>query len=76
MGVGIALTVVALSKLVNWLYKTHRAITTRTILGFVIASSLKTVPNHFNGGWDMAISLLCCAVGFVLAVLMERRSNQ
>lgn len=76
MGVGIALTVVALSKLVNWLYKTHRAVTTRTILGFVIASSLKTVPNHFNGGWDMAISLLCCAVGFVLAVLMERRSNQ
>lgn len=76
MGIGIALTVTTLSRLVNWLYKTHRTVTTRTILGFVIASSLKTVPNHFNGGWNMAISLLCCAVGFVLAVLMERRSNQ
>lgn len=76
MGIGIALIVTTLSRLVNWLYKTHRTVTTRTILGFVIASSLKTVPNHFNGGWDMAISLLCCAVGFVLAVLMERRSNQ
>jgi putative membrane protein len=76
MGIGIALTVITLARVVNWCYKTYRTTMTRVILGFVIASSLKTVPNHFNGGWDMAISLVCCAVGFVLAVLMEKRSEQ
>lgn len=76
MGIGIALTVITLARVVNWCYKTYRTTMTRVILGFVIASSLKTVPNHFNGGWDMAISLVCCAVGFGLAVLMEKRSEQ
>lgn len=75
MGIGIVLTVLTLARVVDRCYKTYRTTMTRIILGFVIASSLKTVPNHFNVGWDMAISLVCCAVGFILATLMEKRSE-
>lgn len=76
MGIGIALTVITLAKAVSWLYRTHYTVMTRIILGFVISSSLKTVPNHFNDGVDMVISLICCAIGFILAVLMEKSNEK
>lgn len=76
MGIGIVATVITLARVVNGFLKTKYTTTTRVILGFAFASSLKTVPNHFDGGWDMAISLVCCAVGFVLAVLMEKNNKK
>lgn len=76
MGIGIALTVITLARGVRWLYKTHYTVMTRIILGFVISSSLKTVPNRFNSGADIIISLICCAIGFILAVLMEKSNEK
>jgi putative membrane protein len=76
MGIGIAITVITLARVVNLLIKRHYGTMTRVILGFVIASSLKTIPNQFSGSCDLTISLVCCAVGFVLAVLMEIASKK
>lgn len=78
-GVGIAVTALAFARLVNMLFKKHYAVISRIILGFVISSSLKTLPHEFGSVWTMIISILCCAVGFIVALMMEnaeRKHNQ
>lgn len=73
MGIGIALTVITLARVVNWLLKTNYTVMTRVILGFAFASSLKTVPNHFNNVWDLVVSVGVCVVGYALAVWMDKK---
>lgn len=70
-GIGIVVTALAFARLVNMLFKKHYAIISRIILGFVISSSLKTLPHEFKSVWTMIISIICCAVGFVVALVME-----
>ena len=73
--IGIVLTVVLLAKVVNMLFKKHYAIISRVILGFVISSSLKTLPHDFKSLWTMIISVICCVIGFVVAIAMEKAEN-
>lgn len=78
--IGIVVTVMLFAKLVNMLFKKHYALISRIILGFVISSSLKTLPYDFKSAWTMAISVVCFAVGFIIAHAMEaaekKRANQ
>ena len=69
---GIILTVLVFAKLVNMLFKKHYALISRIILGFVISSSLKTLPTNFSGTWSLVISIICCALGFAVAYFMDR----
>lgn len=71
MGLGIVVIALLLARLVNMLYKNYYAITSRVVLGFVIASSLKVVPSSFKGATDLIISLICFAVGFAVARIMD-----
>ena len=75
-GIGIAVTVLAFARLVNMLFKKHYAVISRIILGFVISSSLKTLPYEFKSSWTMIISIICCALGFVVALAMEKAENK
>ncbi len=75
-GIGIVLTVLAFARLVNMLFKKHYSFISRIILGFVISSSLKTIPRSFESITSMVISLLCFALGFVVAYLMDRAENK
>lgn len=75
-GIGIAITVLAFARLVNMLFKKHYAVISRIILGFVISSSLKTLPYEFKSSWTMIISIICCALGFVVALAMEKAENK
>ena len=68
---GLAITVAALARLVNNLYERHYALISRLILGFVIASSLKIVPVHFESAGTLVLSLVCFAAGFALARYMD-----
>ena len=70
--IGIIITVLLLAKLVNMMFKKHYAVISRIILGFVISSSLKTLPHAFGSVWTMIISVICCGVGFAVAILMEK----
>ena len=75
-GIGIIITVLLLAKLVNMMFKKHYAIISRVILGFVISSSLKTLPHSFGSVWTMILSILLCAVGFAVAIWMERSQKK
>ena len=75
-GIGIVVTALALARLVNMLFKNHYALISRIILGFVISSSLKTLPHEFSSPWTMIISIICCIVGFVVAWAMENAESK
>lgn len=72
MVIGIAATALMLARLVNMLFKKHYAVTSRAVLGFVIASALKAIPHSFPNTTSLIISLLCFALGFALAWAMDR----
>jgi putative membrane protein len=71
MLLGIAVTALSLARLVNMLYKKHYAITSRVVLGFVVASSIKIVPQKFDSIPILAISLICFVLGFIVARGMD-----
>lgn len=71
-GIGIIATVVLLARLVDMLFKNYYALISQIILGFVISSSLKTLPSKFTNAWTLVISLICCALGYVVAIVMDR----
>lgn len=75
-GIGILITVLLFAKLVNMLFKKYYAIISRIILGFVISSSLKTIPSQFASTWTMIISIACLALGFSIALLMDRAEKK
>ena len=75
-GVGIVITVLLFAKLINMLFKKHYAVISRIILGFVISSSLKTLPHEFGSVWTMIISIICCVIGFIIAIAMEKTESK
>jgi len=75
-GIGIVVTVLLFAKFVNMLFKKHYALISRIILGFVISSSLKTLPHSFGSVWTMIISVVCFAVGFAVAVAMDKAERK
>ena len=75
-GIGIVVTVLLLAKLVNMMFKKHYALISRIILGFVISSSLKTLPHEFKSVWTMIISFVCFAGGFIVAHWMEKSEQK
>jgi uncharacterized membrane protein len=56
---------------VHILYKKHFAVTSRVILGFVIASALKILPTTLGNSLSLLVSLACFAIGFALASVMD-----
>lgn len=71
MLLGIGVTALSLARLVNMLYKKHYATTSRVVLGFVVASSIKIVPAKFDSIWLLVISLACFVLGFAVARGMD-----
>lgn len=75
-GIGIVVTALLLAKLVNMLFQNHYALISRIILGFVISSSLKTLPGKFSSVWSLVISVICFAAGFAVAVAMDKSERK
>jgi putative membrane protein len=75
-GVGVLATVVLLARLVDMLFKKHYSLVSQIILGFVISSSLKTLPSQFPNAWVMIISIACCVIGFIVALIMDRAEHK
>ena len=75
-GIGIGVTALLLAKLVDMLFKNHYALVSRIILGFVISSSLKTLPDAFGSVRSMVISLICLVAGFAAAIAMEKSEGK
>ena len=76
MMIGIAITALLFARLVDALFKRHYTVTLRAILGFVIASSLKVVPTSFSDHLIFIIAIVCFAIGFVAARMMDKYGNK
>lgn len=74
---GVAVCVLLLSKLMNYIFSKAYATLYHAILGFVIASTLIIVPINFNyisvGG---LICLLACGAGVALALFMSKLEDK
>ena len=75
-GIGIAVTALLLARLVDLLFKKHYALVSRIILGFVVSSSLKTLPHQFVSIGSLLISVICFALGFAIAIAMEKSEQK
>ena len=71
MLLGIVVIALIFARLVYAMFKKHYAITSRIVLGFVIASTLKIIPESFGDPWTLVISVLCFGAGFAAARIMD-----
>ena len=69
---GMILAVLLLSRFVNWFLEQHYAAAFHGILGIVLASTLVIIPSGYTSLGEIALSAICCIVGFLLAFLLAR----
>lgn len=74
--IGIVITTLLFARLVNMLFKKHYALISRIVLGFVVSSSLKTLPNSFRSTGSMILSIIFFVVGFVIAMAMDKAESK
>lgn len=72
MIIGVFLTVFALARFVNIMFRKKYGIIFHAILGFVLASTLAIIPLEYSGLGEIIICAVCFALGFVVALLMDR----
>lgn len=68
---GIGTTALLLARVVTMLFEKHTSLLLQVISGFVIASSLKILPESFSSLVTLIISLICCIAGFTVARFMD-----
>ena len=77
MGVGLIACVLALSRGIGWLLKNKYAGTMHAILGLALASTVVILPWKAGAQWtDILLYTLCFAVGFVIALWMDRMNRK
>lgn len=67
LALGVVVTVLALSRLMRYLFQKHYAVVYHAVLGVVAASLLGMIPTSFSGVGEVLLCLLCAAVGAVVA---------
>lgn len=77
MGAAMLVSVLTLSHGIGWLLKNRFAGTMHAILGLSIASTLVIMPINQVQSWvDIVIYVICFAVGFVVALWMDRMNHK
>ena len=66
-------TVAVCAKIMNRLIQQHYGVLSKFILGFVVSSVLMIVPTSFSGILQLILGILCFAIGFILARMMDVR---
>ena len=69
--IGIGATALLLARVVTMLFEKHTSLILQVISGFVIASSLKILPDSFTNPVTLIISLICATLGFIIARSMD-----
>lgn len=67
IGIGAVVTVIAFSKLVNWILQKAYAGMFHVILGIVFASTIMIIPFHYN---YLSIGALVCALALVAGIFL------
>ncbi len=78
VGIGAAVTVVAFSRLVSYLFDKHYSVAQNAVIGVVIAATAMIIPyESFARSWGSAIvNTLCLALGLGAAVLLSRLNKK
>ncbi len=73
-GIGALLTVICLSKGVNYLFKRHYSISFHTIIGIVIAATIMIIPYEiFFISWaSWSVNTACLVIGVFAALLLDQ----
>lgn len=74
IGVGAVLTVVLLTKAIDWLLNTHYSVTFHGIIGIVIAATIFTIPfAAFTAGFgSILLHLLFVVIGTIATLLLDK----
>ena len=73
-GIGVLLTVVCLSKAINYLFEAHYPAAFHAIVGIVISATVMIIPyeSFFASGMSCLVNILCLAVGILAASMLDR----
>lgn len=69
--IGILITVLALARTVDNLFKKHYSVASHMILGFVIASTIAIIPFTYRGTTEIILCVVCFAAGFAVTWFMD-----
>lgn len=72
IGIGIALILLLLPRLVNNLIKRHRAIVFHAVFGIVLATLIPIIPYRFRSVTELLINLICIVGGFFAAFFLNK----
>ncbi len=77
-GIGGLLTVICLSKAVNYLFDHHYSVAFHAIVGIVIAATLMIVPyaSFLVSGMNLLVNTICLVAGILIASLLDRLNNK
>ncbi len=69
IGIGCAVALISLSKLISMLYEKHFSVMSHIIIGVVIATTIPLVPSQFGGILDVVVMAALAIVGFIIATV-------
>ncbi|MBQ8836912.1 MAG: DUF368 domain-containing protein [Clostridia bacterium] len=76
VGIGGAVALILLSKLINILYETHFSVMSHIIIGIVVATTLPLVPTHFADFGDFVLQIALMLCGFAVAMLFSHLEDK
>ena len=72
MDLGIAVVVLSLSRLVNYLFEHYYSLAYYCVIGLMLASTIVIVPLQYDGSRQILFSALAAVGGFLVAWAMEK----
>lgn len=77
-GIGVLLTVICLSKAVNYLFEQHYSVAFHAIVGIVVAATLMIVPfeSFLISGMNFLVNTICLVTGVFIASLLDQMNGK
>lgn len=69
---GIGVVAVLFARMIDMLFEKHHGIASHAILGLVLASTIMIIPRTYQSVWQALLCLAVAAVGFVVALYMDK----
>ncbi len=76
MFLGVFLTVILMSRLVNRMFDRHYCAAFHMVLGFVLASTAAIIPVSYSSAADAFLCLLCGLAGFAASWWVDQRERR
>lgn len=74
--IGLLVTVLALARLVNYMFEKRFSFAFHAVVGIVLASTLVIIPVEYRGTTEILLSIACFVVGVVAAWLLSKLDSR